>query len=80
MTAVQLLAALKSAIYFVPLALLLRTAKWRWLIGALVLGAIGNVSTAFGANRLTTSVIGIAFLVLLIAHAFDISRFTKPDR
>jgi hypothetical protein len=72
-------AILKVAVFGILLVLLLRTARWRWLIGALIVGAVSNGIIAVGADRLTTSTVGLAFIALLAAHVFDISRFKKPE-
>lgn len=80
MTSLTVLAVLKVAVYGVLLAVLLRTARWRWLIGTLIVGALANGMVAFGANRLTSSIVGLAFLALLAAHVFDVSRYTKPSQ
>lgn len=79
MTTIQIVASMKIAAYCIPLALLVRKAKWRWLIAALILGAVGNVSVALAAPRLTSSLIGLVFLATLTVHAFDVSKYGKPE-
>jgi len=73
----QTLAVLKCSVFLVLVAVPIPT-RWRWLTGAMFVLVVANAAIVVGVSRLTSSIIGLAFLPFLLAHVFDVTRYSKP--